>query len=203
MNATASVVLSGTPYNFAASKVGLSYLSPLVGTLLAALYTGRFSDWFTIRLARRNQGVMEAEQRLWPFLLCVILIPASLILWGVGAAHNIHWFGLLVAMCGLGFINAVGITLSVNYLIDSYYHISGDALSTVMIIRNSMAFGMGYAITPWFENMGFQNCFLVAAFVGMLVAASFLAIVKYGKRLRARSTEAYWKLVDSDVVSSH
>uniref|UniRef100_A0A0D2YIP7 Major facilitator superfamily (MFS) profile domain-containing protein n=1 Tax=Fusarium oxysporum (strain Fo5176) TaxID=660025 RepID=A0A0D2YIP7_FUSOF len=126
---------------------------------------------------------MEAEQRLWPFLLCVILIPASLILWGVGAAHNIHWFGLLVAMCGLGFINAVGITLSVNYLIDSYYHISGDALSTVMIIRNSMAFGMGYAITPWFENMGFQNCFLVAAFVGI--------------------TEAYWKLVDSDVVSSH
>ena len=42
---------------------------------------------------------MESEHRLWMFSVSLILIPGSLILWGVGAAHGIHWFGLIVAMC--------------------------------------------------------------------------------------------------------
>lgn len=87
---------------------------------------------------------MEAEQRLWPFAACVIIVPASLILWGVGAAHNVHWFGLIVAMCTLAFTNACGITLSVNYLVDSYRELSGNAMATVMLVRNTMSFAIGY-----------------------------------------------------------
>jgi len=107
-------------------------------------YTGRFSDWLVIRLSRRNDGIMEAEFRLWPFAICVIATPGFLMLWGIGAAHHIHWFALLVAMAGLGFINSCGVTLSINYLIDSYHNISADALPTVIIIRNTMAFALGY-----------------------------------------------------------
>jgi hypothetical protein len=33
---------------------------------------------------------MEPEQRLWLFAANLIVIPGSLILWGVGAAHEIH-----------------------------------------------------------------------------------------------------------------
>lgn len=109
-----------------------------------SLFTGRFSDWLTIKLARRNNGVMEAEQRLWPFLLCVLTVPGSLLLWGVGAAHEIHWFGLLVAMCVLAMANTCGVTLSINYLVDSYGELSGDAMSSIILVRNTMSFAMGY-----------------------------------------------------------
>lgn len=64
---------------------------------------------------------MEPEQRLWPFAACLIIVPASLILWGVGAAHHVQWFGLIFAMCILAAANVFGITLSVNYLIDTYH----------------------------------------------------------------------------------
>lgn len=87
---------------------------------------------------------MESEQRLWPFLACVILVPASLILWGVGAAQGIHWFGLIVAMCLIAFCNAAGVTLSVNYLIDSYHDISSNAMGSVMFVRNTMSFAVSY-----------------------------------------------------------
>lgn len=87
---------------------------------------------------------MEAEQRLWPFAACVFVVPASLIFWGVGAAHHVHWFGLIVAMCTLAFANACGITLSVNYLVDSYKELSGNAMATVMLVRNTMSFAIGY-----------------------------------------------------------
>ncbi|KNG46118.1 MFS general substrate transporter [Stemphylium lycopersici] len=144
LNATTSIILGGPGYNFAPSMVGLSYVSCCIGVIVGALFSGRFSDWLTIRLARRNNGVMEAEHRLWPFALCLIMVPAFLILWGVGAAHNVHWFGLVVAMGCVAFTSSVGVTLSVNYMIDSYHDISGDAIVTVILIRNTMSFAISY-----------------------------------------------------------
>lgn len=144
LNATASIILGSPPYNFSASMVGLSYLACCIGVIVGSAISGRASDWLTIKLARRNNGIMEAEHRLWPFILCVIFVPASLILWGVGAAQGVHWFGLLVAMGSLALTSTFGVTLSVNYLIDSYHDISGDAIVTVILVRNTMSFAISY-----------------------------------------------------------
>ncbi|CAK7202014.1 hypothetical protein SEUCBS139899_004732 [Sporothrix eucalyptigena] len=200
MNATASVILGGAPYNFSAAMVGVSYVAPLVGTIVGAAFTGRLSDWLTIRLARRNGGVMEPEQRLWLFSVPTLIIPVSLILWGVGAAHNIHWFGLVWAMGMLSFANTCGITLSVNYLIDSYKEMSADGMTTVIIIRNTMSFAIGYGITPWLDALGTQNCFISASFIGLAASAVFVVMLVYGKRLRARSRSAYWALVADNLA---
>ncbi|CAH0036979.1 unnamed protein product [Clonostachys rhizophaga] len=200
LGATASIVLSGEPYNFSSSMVGLSYLSCCVGVIAGSLTSGRLSDWLTIKLARRNKGIMEAEHRLWPFSLCVIIVPSSLILWGVGAQHGIHWMGLCVAMGCLAFTMTMGVTLSVNYLIDSYHGISSDALVAVIIVRNTMSFAISYGITPWITNLGYQNCFISAAFIGMAASSVFLVMIKYGKLFRVKSASKYWKLVDDDIA---
>ena len=144
LNATASIILGGPPYNFRASMVGLSYLSCCIGVTIGSVLAGKCSDWLTIRLARRNKGIMEAEHRLWPFMICLVGVPFGLILWGVGAAHGVHWFGLIFAMCILALTSAMGVSLSVNYLIDSYHDISGDAIVTVILVRNTMSFAISY-----------------------------------------------------------
>ncbi|KAJ5291086.1 hypothetical protein N7478_000337 [Penicillium angulare] len=198
LNGTASIILGGAPYKFGSSMVGLSYLACCLGVGIGSIFTGRFSDWLTVKLARRNNGIMEAEHRLWPFIACLFLVPGSLLLWGVGAAHEVHWFGLLVAMCMLAFTNTCGITLSVNYLVDSYRELSGVAMATVILVRNTMSFAIGYGITPWVDNLGYQNCFVSAAFVGMACAAVFLVMIKYGKSYRIRSRERYWKIVQEN-----
>jgi hypothetical protein len=158
---------------------------------------------------------MEAEHRLWPFLICLFFVPGALLLWGVGAAHQVHWFGLIFAMGMLSFCNTTGITISVNYMIDSYRELSGEAMATVIIIRNTMSFAIGYGyefplslenrlytnvrnsprITPWIGDLGYQNCFISAAFIGLTVSAVFLIMVKWGKSFRVRSREKYWALV--------
>ncbi|KAL1985733.1 hypothetical protein VTN96DRAFT_7481 [Rasamsonia emersonii] len=195
LNGTASIILGSAPYNFSSSIVGLSYIACCLGVVAGSLFTGNFSDWLTIRLARRNNGVMEAEHRLWPFAFCVIAVPGALILWGVGAAHHVHWFGLIFAMWLLAFCNTSGITLSVNYMVDSYRELSGDAMTTVILVRNTMSFAIGYGITPWIENLGYQNCFISAAFIGMACSAVFLVMIKFGKSFRVKSREKYWRLV--------
>ncbi|TWU71187.1 hypothetical protein ED733_001573 [Metarhizium rileyi] len=113
LNATSSIILDGAPYNFKPSIVGLSYIACLVGVILGSAYSGIASDKVVLHLARRNQGIFEPEQRLWLFSGMTIAAPFSLLLWGVGAAHQIHWFGLLFAMVVLAATSAAGVTLSV------------------------------------------------------------------------------------------
>lgn len=187
LNATASIILGGAPYNFSSGIVGLAYIACVLGVAAGSLFTGYVSDWLTLRITRRNGGVFEPEQRLWGFLLPTIVLPASLLLWGVGAAHEVHWFGLLVGMLGTAFCNTAGITLSVTYLVDSYREISSDGMTSVIIIRNTMSFAIGYGITPWLTNLGYQNCFISAAFVGLACSAVFLLITWKGKSLREKS----------------
>ena len=93
LNATASIIFTAEPYNFSAGIVGTTYVACLIGVALGFFFTGRLSDWLAVYLARRNNGIYEPEHRLWLFAANSIIIPFALILWGVGAAHDIHWFG--------------------------------------------------------------------------------------------------------------
>ncbi|CAK7243288.1 MAG: hypothetical protein STHCBS139747_004805 [Sporothrix thermara] len=128
--------------------------------------------------------------------ITTLIIPVSLIIWGVGAAHEVHWFGLVWAINILSFTNTYGITLNVNYLIDSYKELSGDGIATVIFICNTISFVVNYGITPWLDNLGLQNTFVSAAMTGLAANAVFIAMLVFGKRLRARSRVAYWALVE-------
>lgn len=162
---------------------------------MGAAYTGSFGDRFILRLARKHGGILEAEHRLWLFMASLAAIPLGLILWGVGAAHHVHWFGLIFAMGVIAFTNTVGLQLSISYCVDSYRDLAGETIITVIIIRNTMSFAIGYGLTPWVENMGYQNAFILAAFAGLAQVLTFLLFVKYGKRLRQASTDRYLKCV--------
>ena len=87
---------------------------------------------------------MEPESRLWLFSLSLLLIPSGLILWGVGAAHHVHWFGLVFAMGLIAITNSLGVQISLSYCIDSYRELSGEAIVTVILIRNTMSFAISY-----------------------------------------------------------
>ncbi|OAQ78320.1 MFS transporter [Purpureocillium lilacinum] len=195
LTATNSVILSDAPYHFAPSVVGLTYIACMIGAIIGAAYSGPVSDWFVIRMARRNHGVFEPEQRLWLFTVTTILVPASLLLWGVGAAHQVHWLALVFAMVVLSACCASGITLSFNYLIDSFRDIAGDGLGTCIIIRNTMGFAIGYGITPWVGSLGLQDCFLSVAAVSLAICAVYLPVIFFGKRLRAVNRDGYWREV--------
>lgn len=159
----------------------------LIGSLLA----GAFGDWVVIKIARRRNGIWESEYRQWLNLILALILPFSLLLWGVGAAHHIYWFGLVFAMGLTGVVVALSAHLSLSYCIDTYKDFGADAVVSVMCIRNTMGFGISYAVTPWVTNMGFQNAFLVAAFAGLAQVMTFLIFIKWGKAIRASSAAQY------------
>lgn len=55
----------------------------------------------------------------------------------------------------MGAVGALGAQVCLSYPIDSYRELSGEAMVTIVIIRNTMAFAVGYGITPWVVKLVF------------------------------------------------
>ncbi|KAF9779937.1 hypothetical protein IL306_001065 [Fusarium sp. DS 682] len=182
LNGTASIILSALPYSFKPSMVGVCYIATVIG--------------FALYMTRRNNGIREPEYRLWLYPVLLLVVPSGLLLWGVGAAHHVHWSGLLIAMGMLGASITAGCQIPISYCIDSYTELGSDAIVTIILIRNTMRFAIGYGVTPWVTGMGYQNAFLVAAFVAMVQFSLAFVFIKYGKQLRRDSTASYFKYLE-------
>ncbi|OIW25528.1 MFS general substrate transporter [Coniochaeta ligniaria NRRL 30616] len=193
LNGTASPVLSAPPYNWSTGQVGCIYAGPIIGAALGCLWAGVVADKFTLWLARRNNGVREPEQRLWPLLLTSVLSLVGLIVWGVGAQHQIHWAGLAVGLGILTFSVVAGGSVALSYNIDCFKDISGDTTTAVIVIRNTLGFAISYGITPWYTNMGLQDCFIMAGFLSLGCTLTFLIMVWKGKAMRKQSAPRYWR----------
>lgn len=122
------------PYNFGADGVGLMNLPPFIGSVFGFIVGGWLNDYSAMYLAKRNKGIFEPEMRLWLALPAAILIPAGIIMFGVGLAHGSHWIVLAVAygIWGFGFVVATDISLA--YCTDCYQDVVGDALVGVMYV---------------------------------------------------------------------
>ncbi|OAL39773.1 hypothetical protein AYO20_01170 [Fonsecaea nubica] len=196
--ATVSLVFSGEPYNFSAGSIGITYLAPLVAGLVAMLYCGPFESWAVLRIVRRRSGIWLAEDRLWLLLICVVTSPGCCLLWGLGAAYEVHWFGLVFATFLLGFSISVGASLAITYCIDSYKEIGSEAIVTVMLIRNTTNFAFSYGTSPWLSDMGYRNAYILAAVLFSLQALTTLPMIKFGPRLRKASQDKYQYYIEQD-----
>jgi MFS family permease len=80
-----------TTYGFESWQVGLCFIGAIVGSFIGIPAGGHLgdiiADWFT----RRNGGVRDPEMRLPTMLPSLITMPLSLILYGVGIEHKLHW----------------------------------------------------------------------------------------------------------------
>lgn len=196
LNGTEALILGAEPYNFSPAMCGLAYLSPVIFVLIIYPYAGWSTDWIKIYFAKKNGGISQAEDRLWVLVVYMILGPAALILWGVGAAHGIHWFGIIVGLGLQAGLCVVGCISSVTYTLDTYPEMGVPAITIVVLIRNCMNFAMDYGITPFVQNAGVQNCFIASAFICLFCISTFFVMVKTGFYWRNKTKDSYWKLVE-------
>lgn len=74
----------------------------------------------------------------------LILVPFSLLLWGLVGNYHGHWFGLVFAQFTLSISNAIAAPIALSYAISSYRDMSGELVTTAVIIRNTMSFAINY-----------------------------------------------------------
>ena len=119
-----SVFFTLPPYSFGPSGIGLLNLPPFIGGILGSLYGGLLNDWAITRLSRRNNGIFEPEMRLWVAVPTIVILPGSLLLFGLSTAHGMPW---IVPCIGLGIFGWAFVTLgdvALTYCMDCYTDVS-------------------------------------------------------------------------------
>lgn len=149
--------------------------------------------YLTIKLARRNNGISEPEHTLYLFIASMVLVPFSMILYGLGVTHHIHWFGLVFSQFTLAMSNSLCVSAALNYAISSYRELSGGMVVTCVLIRNTLSFAINYAITPWLDAMGYRDTYITVAVIGFVWNASLFGMVRWGRKMREMTAERYWK----------
>ena len=91
----------------------------------------------------------------------------------------------------------------INYVTDSYKELQGSTMSSLNVMRCTMAFGFGYAVTPWLDATGTQNTFITWSLMSFGLFATFIPMIIWGKKLRTMSVHAYWTEVKSGLAVHH
>ncbi|KAH3663519.1 hypothetical protein OGAPHI_004920 [Ogataea philodendri] len=197
LNGTEALILGAEPYNFSSAMCGLAYLSAVIFCLVIYPYAGWSTDWIKIYFAKKHNGVSQAEDRFWVLPVYMILGPAALILWGVGAAKGIHWFGVVFGLGLMAGLCTIGCVSAVTYILDCYEEMSAPAITVAILIRNTMNFAMDYGITPFVTNVGVQNCFIASAFICLFCVGTFIVMIFTGYYWRNKTKGRYWKIVET------
>ena len=88
---------------------------------VSSVLSGFVADRYTLRKARKNHGISEAEHKLDLFIVSGICTPIGLLMMGLGPYYEAHW---MVYVTGAFILNVAGplaSTLSVAYLFDCFH----------------------------------------------------------------------------------
>ncbi|KAI7204092.1 major facilitator superfamily transporter, partial [Hortaea werneckii] len=187
-NATTGTVYKSF-YGWSTLDIAAAYSAGIIGAIIGGYACGKLGRVLTMRLARRNGGISESEHTLYMFIIPTILAPFSLLLYGLGVTYNIHWFGLVFSQGCLAVVAALSVAGALGYAISSYPELSGDMVTTCILIRNTLSFAINYGITPWVHNMGYRDTFIMAGCIAFAWNASFVVFIQYGRKLREKSAE--------------
>ncbi|KAG7663035.1 uncharacterized protein J8A68_003462 [[Candida] subhashii] len=88
---TQSIIYGEPPYNFSANGVGLTNLGAFGGSVIGMVCGGYVVDHSSIWLARRNNGILEPEFRLYSMIIPTITNAGGLLAYGLGSYYEAHW----------------------------------------------------------------------------------------------------------------
>ncbi|KAJ5929038.1 Major facilitator superfamily domain general substrate transporter [Penicillium verhagenii] len=188
------------PWNFDAIGIGLMNLAPFVGAMLGFPVGGWLSDKHILWLSKRNGGIYEPEMRLWLALPVAILIPGSILMFGLGLAYGVQWSLLAVGFGLFGFAFSAISGIALSYLMDCYQDIIGNALVGVIFMRNIISVIVLFVLTPWVNGMGMQNLHILCAFVAFAIYLIPVPLLIWGKQARLWTAASYRKMAEKQVT---
>lgn len=133
MGTTTASIFAAPPYLFTSDKLGLIWISPMIGSLVGAYFSGPLNDRFVLFLSRRNNGFREPEFRLWSFIPSAVILPAGLIIYGATSARGLPWIVPVVGTGLVGFGLSVAGAVTMSYILDCYPLLDTQAVSAKRI----------------------------------------------------------------------
>jgi hypothetical protein len=194
---TQSEFFSVEPYNFSPSAVGNTNFASLIGCFFGMIWGGPLSDKFVAWKARKNNGILEPEFRLWFLILPAFVNSAGLLLYGLGMNSGVSWIG--PAGFGMGFLGfgmGSGGAIVLTYALDCYPELQSESMVMMLFLRNMIGMGFTFAIQPWLNKDGIVTTTWLMFMLSVVFNMSCLIFIKWGKLWRQKSKNYYLKCSD-------
>lgn len=184
-------------YNFSTSATGLTNLAPLAGSFFGMFYGGWFVDWLSVKMARRNKGILEPEFRLWAMIGPLLINAAGLLAYGLASWNQKPWaISVVVGQGFLGFAMSSSGPICLTYAIESYPKLASEGLVLMLFVRNMIGCGFTFAIQPWLDKDGLVKTTWLMFMLSLIINGSFIIFVIYGKTFRRMTKQYYFKITD-------
>ncbi|KAK6459446.1 histidinol and sodium permease [Scheffersomyces xylosifermentans] len=184
------------PWNKSETGVAIMNVATLIGAVIGCFTSGMLSDKHVLWIAKKNGGLFEPEYRLWLLFVTLIISPAGLIMFGVGAARDWPW---QVIYIGLGFIGfgwgSIGDT-AMSYLMDAYPAIVIQGMVGVSIINNTLACIFTFVCSYWLDGAGTANTYIALAVIDFVSIAFIVPTLYFGKTWRKATKKTYLEMVE-------
>lgn len=179
------------PFNYSTNRVAMMNMPCVIGAIIGCMYAGPLSDWFTVWMAKRNNGVMEAEFRLYFLFVPGILAPLGFILFAVSTDKLWNWRVTYFALGLIGYGFACLGDVGLAYLMDAYPEMIIEMMCGVSIINNYMSCVFTFTCSLWLDKMSNTNIFIILGILEFLLMMCALPLIIHGKRIR-KYTKAWY-----------
>jgi len=185
----------GPPWNYTDAQDGVMNVPCLIGAVIGCFYGGWLSDKFVFWMAKRNNGVREAEHRLWLMFPTAIISPAGMLLFGIGTAYGWNWPVPYVGLGLIGFGWGCAGDLSMAYLMDAYPEMVLEGMVGVSVINNTIGCIFTFTASPWLAASGVRNTFIAIAVIDFVFVMLTLPMMIWGKNCRYWTKSRYLDFV--------
>lgn len=202
--ATTQSEIYTTYYNFSTSSTGLTNLAPLVGSFLGMIYGGPFVDWFSIKLAKRNKGILEPEFRLWPTIGVLVINAAGLLAYGLASVNVEPWpISVVLGQGFLGFAMSSSGPITMTYAIECYPKLASEGLVLMLFVRNLIGCGFTWALQAWLDHNGLTVVTWLMFMLSIIINGAFVIFILWGKSFRRMTRANYYRLSDKNFGTFH
>ncbi|KAI3404049.1 hypothetical protein KGF56_003208 [Candida oxycetoniae] len=194
---TQGLIYEAAPYNFSVQNVGLTNVAVFVGNCVGMFYGGQFVDWFAVKMAKRNNGILEPEHRLQTMVVPTIINAAGILAYGLGSHYGAHWaISVVIGQGFMGFAMSSSGSICLVYAVESYSHLASESLVLMLFIRNMIGMCFTFGISPWITAQGLMGSTYVMFGLSLIINGSYLIFTVWGKSFRRWTRERYEKIRD-------
>ncbi|CAK9436339.1 uncharacterized protein LODBEIA_P08970 [Lodderomyces beijingensis] len=192
---TQGLIYESPPYNFSVQSVGVTNVAVFVGNVVGMFYGGQFVDWLTIKMARRNHGILEPEHRLQAMLVPTVINAAGILAYGLGSHYQEHWaISVIIGQGFMGFAMSSSGSICLVYAVECYEKLASESLVLMLFIRNMIGMGFTFAISPWITAQGLMGSTWVMFGLSVAINGSYLCFTQWGKDCRRWTRAKYEKI---------
>ena len=136
--------------------------------------------------------IREAEMRLGVLLPGMLIAPAGLIVYGMTAEKDLHWFGYMAGVAMVNWGAYFYFTFTLAYAVDSYTVNLSEMLIAMNLGKQAISFGMGIYLLDWILEIGYAKV-IAGIFTGVLLAnnLSLLIFMFFGKKIRIAISKSW------------